>query len=51
VQEGYFKIIQMIIARDAMFAGWLDSPSFHEDLEILYFLYQPSKDELDKLVD
>ena len=50
-QEGYFKIIQSVIARDDMFAGWLDSPNFQEDLENLYFLYEPSKDELDKLVD
>ena len=37
--------------RDDMFAGWLDSPNFKEDLELLFFLYQPSINELGKLVD
>ena len=27
-QQGYFKIIQRVIARDDMLAGWLESPNF-----------------------
>ena len=33
-----------------MLATWMESPNFNDDLELLYFLYQPSKDALEKLL-
>ena len=35
---GYLKVILAISDRDSLLGAWLESPSFNENLEILYFM-------------
>jgi hypothetical protein len=39
--NGALKIILKIVERDDMFAAWITSPTFFDDLELLYFVHHP----------
>jgi hypothetical protein len=45
-----FKIIMQIVERDDMFAAWITSTAFFDDLETLYSLHHSPSDEIEKLL-
>jgi len=46
----YFKIIEELIKRDSYLQAWLNSENFFEDLENLYFIHMPTKQEWDSIL-
>lgn len=47
---GIIRIVDTLIEKDFIMHAWLKSPKLHEDLENLYSLCMPTKDEVDCLV-
>lgn len=47
---GIIRIVEELISRDAILYAWLRSSSFSEDLDGLYSLCMPCREEVDSLV-
>ena len=42
----YFRVILAIIKRDVMFFAWTQSRCLNDDLEKLFFIQQPTNEEI-----
>lgn len=47
---GIIRVVEVLIERNAILYAWLRSTSFSGDLDWLYSLCMPSRDEIDSLV-
>lgn len=47
---GYIRIISSVIERETLMHAWLQSETLIDDLENMYLLNMPSKDEIEWLV-